>query len=82
MVLHDHNLVITSAKQLVQALNNLPPESTDLYDFTIIEEFPAFEWIKAQDRAEVKLAGIRSLHQISFSTAGLKTSTLSCLSCA
>ena len=82
MVLRDHNLVITSAKQLVQALNNLPPESTDLYDFTIIEEFPAFERIKAQDRAEVKLAGIRSLHQISFSTAGLKTSTLSCLSCA
>ena len=82
MVLRDHNLIITSAKQLVQALNNLPPESTDLYEFTIIEEFPVFERVKAQDREEVKLAGIRSLHQISFSTSGLKTSKLSCLSCA
>ena len=82
MVLRDNNLVITCAKQLVEALNNVPPESTDLYEFTILEEFPAFEWVKAQDRAEVKLAGIRRLHQINFSTAGLKTSTLSCLSCA
>ena len=82
MVLRDRKLVIHNAKELVEALSHVPPEVTESYEFTVVEEFPNFERVPAKQRAGVELRGIRKLHQINFSEAGLKTSVVSCLSCA
>ena len=63
-------------------MSHVPPEVTESHEFTVVEEFPNFERVPAKQRAGVELRGIRKLHQINFSEAGLKTSVVSCLSCA
>ena len=82
MVLRNPDLTIASAGQLVKELNNLPPENTDKYDFCLIEETKSFTRIPDKERKDVMLPGIRKLHSITFTDGGLKTSVLSCLSCA
>ena len=82
MCLRDKELVLTCTAQLVEELTKISPPSTDKYEFCAIEEFPTFQRVGARDRQEVKLQGIRKLHQINHSGGGIKVSPLSCLDCA
>ena len=66
----------------MEELNKLTPDNTAKYDFTIVEEFGTFERTPAADREEVKLKGIRKIHQITYRGSSLTALPLSCLSCA
>ena len=77
-----NNLVITCARKLVEELNKLTPDNTAKYDFMIVEEFGTFERTPAADREEVKLKGIRKIHQITYRGSSLTALPLSGLSCA
>ena len=48
----------------------------------MIEETKTFIWIPDKQRKDVMLPGIRKLHSIAYTDGRLKTSVLSCLSCA
>ena len=77
----EHKLVITSARELVDNYKQLAPDETKRYRFCCVEEFPRFERTEPSKRLEVKIPGIRKIHQITFLNGGLKTRLRSCLMC-
>ena len=81
MILKNHKLVITSARELVDNYKQLAPDETKRYRFCCVEEFPRFERTEPLKRLEVKIPGIRKIHQITFLNGGLKTRLRSCLMC-
>ena len=82
MLLRNNNLAITCAKELVEELNKLTPDKVGKYEFTMVEEYGTFERTNPKDRDEVKLNGIRKVHQVTFNGSSLTALPLSCLSCA
>ena len=60
MVLRDRKLVIHNAKELVEALGHVPPEVTESYEFTVVEEFSEFVRVPAKQRTGVELRGIHN----------------------
>ena len=81
MVLRDPSLVIQCARHMVEAVRKVTPDTSPKYQFHVVEEFPAFERVRPEERNSVKLTGIRKIHEIGLRSGNLVAKTLSCLEC-
>ena len=76
----NHPGQIRCAKDVVNVLT-VVPESTEKFTFFIVEEFPEINRIPSDQRSQIPLQGIMSMHSIKNVNGSLLPSRLTCTRC-
>ena len=82
MLLRNRDLAIATAKELVDAYHMHCSEgATGVFQYNIVECFPAIQRIHKDSRKAIEIKGIRKIHTLRYSGDGIKATKTSCHEC-
>ena len=82
MLLRNRDLAIATAKELVDAYHlHCSEGATGVFQYNIVECFPAIQRIHKDSRKAIEIKGIRKIHTLRYSGDGIKATKTSCHEC-